>query len=83
MKRSDVIHVLVGFITGLLMAKYYVFSVFIYLQFMIYELVEWHIRNDDITNDLKEFAIGFAVGFVIALLATIMSLHIVVSVEIG
>ena len=60
-------HVIHGLIAGFVAMENLALSVFLYIQFLAYETVEWRIKRDRMYPELREWAIGFVIGLLIYL----------------
>ena len=69
--KAVLAHFLHGFIAGLFWWLSPPLSVFLYVQFMLYEAVEEYKTRDEMYRELKEWAIGFIIGVLISFVLSI------------
>jgi hypothetical protein len=71
MSRLSILsHILHGLIAGVLAPRGwlgYAISLFLFVQFFVYELVEESKIQDEMFHELKEWSFGFIIGLVISL----------------
>ena len=70
---TDIVHVMLGFACGFSLLFFPLVSIMVYMQFVIYEILEWEMIHDKVYNDLKEFGIGFAIGLIVSILMSILA----------
>jgi len=66
---SSIVHFFTGLISSLLWFFDWKLSVFIYIQFLVYELVEERKIVDTMYRELLEYFVGFVLGVLVMLYA--------------
>ena len=61
-------HIIHGFIAGLISIQSLALSAFLWMQFLVYEYVEWKIKHDKMYPELREWSIGYVIGLLISML---------------
>lgn len=64
MRKEQVIHFLHGYFGGFTFKPLPLLSIFLYVQFLLYEYFEESKVKDEMYHELKEWAAGFFVGLV-------------------
>lgn len=62
MRKTQIIHFLHGFFGGLTFKPLPLLSLFLYLQFLLYEYFEETKIKDELYHELKEWSAGFFTG---------------------
>jgi len=63
MRLSQLAHVLHGFLAGFIFTLDWRVSLFLFVQFLLYEWVEESKIKDELYHEIKEWSIGFALGY--------------------
>jgi len=75
-KLSSLVHFLHGFLAGFITWINLPLSLFLYLQFFLYEWVEERKLQDEMYSELKEWSFGFVAGFIIYLVLMLNGIRI-------
>ena len=67
-RPSQIVHVLHGMLAGFVFYLSALASIFLYIQFILYEYFEETKVRDEMYRELKEWSSGFAVGFLVSLI---------------
>lgn len=71
MKLRDLVnkgaHVLSGFFTSITLPYLPIFSILSFLLFMIYEIGQYWYKNDQPSQEIREFSVGFYLGVIFLL----------------
>lgn len=63
-KKTLVIHLFAGFLSGFFLYLYTSFSIILLILFLLYEFSEWKITHDTLFPEIREFTSGYVAGFI-------------------
>lgn len=73
MRTTQLAHFFHGFLAGVLALLWSLWvALFLYVQFVLYELVEETKVRDEMYRELKEWSFGFAIGLVLAFIVVLV-----------